>query len=181
MENTKLSDIYKKYSGPCGCGDKGTFHSYIEKYELLFEQLKDEKINFLEIGILNGKSVLLWKEYFKNANIYAVDINNKDHLNLQDEKTFIFHLDATSDEFKDLIKDFKFDIIIDDGSHLLDDQIKSFEFLKHCLKENSIYIIEDVFYSHVGEIQSRFNNIFEVLDLRHERATQDNILMIFKK
>jgi hypothetical protein len=175
-----LSQIYQKYSGPCGCGDKGTFHSYIEKYELFFEEFRNKKINILEIGVLNGKSVLLWKEFFKDANIYAVDINNKDHLKLKDEKTFILHSDATKNDFLNLIKNIRFDIIIDDGSHILIDQINSFKLLKNSLKEKSLYIIEDVFYSHINSIQNEFNNIFEVLDLRHERNVDDNILMVYK-
>ena len=40
--------------------------------------------------------------------------------------------------------EFKFDIIIDDGSHELNHQVTSLLFFLNHLKENGIYIVEDV-------------------------------------
>ena len=178
----KLQTSYEKFKGPCGDGDKGTFHSYIDIYNDIFSQFQDVEFNFLEIGILNGKSVHLWNDYFEKANIFAVDINNKDHLNLQNSRTFIFHDDATKSTFLEKIKNKKFKIIIDDGSHQLNDQISSFYLLKDFIEDGGIYIIEDVFPSHVDPIQNKFENCFKTLNLIHERPDcPDNILMIYEK
>lgn len=178
----KLQDSYEKFKGPCGDGDKGTFHSYIDIYNNIFSNFHKQEFNLLEIGILNGKSVLLWNDYFEKANIFAVDINKKDHLNLENERTFIFHNDATKPDFLQKIKNKKFKIIIDDGSHLLADQISSFSLLRDFLEDGGIYIIEDVFESHIQPIQDKFQNCFKVLNLIHERPyCPDNILMIYEK
>ena len=59
--------------------DKNTDHSYLELYETLLSSKKDTAKNILEIGIgdyrvKNGGSIKLWKAYFTNAKIYALDI-----------------------------------------------------------------------------------------------------------
>lgn len=176
-----LTEHYELFKGPCGDGDKGTFHSYIDTYEKYFNRFKDEKINLLEIGILNGKSVKLWQSYFKNANIHAVDINDKTHLNLSNERIFIHNDDATLKSFSENFNKSCFSIIIDDGSHLLNDQINSFRNLKSKLIEGGLYIIEDVFFHHIEHIQKEFDNCFQVCNLLHERPNcPDNILMIYE-
>lgn len=178
----KLQTSYEKFQGPCGDGDKGTFHSYIDIYNDIFSQFYENEFNFLEIGILNGKSIRLWNDYFEKANIFAVDINNKDHLNLENSRTFIFHDDATKPNFLEKIKNKKFKVIIDDGSHQLKDQIASFSLLKDSVEDGGFYIIEDVFPSHIESIQNEFKNCFKVLNLIHERPhCPDNILMIYEK
>ena len=60
--------------------DKNTTHSYLNLYEQLLSGKKDTAKNVLEIGIGNnekdnGGSIKLWKKYFTNAVIYALDIN----------------------------------------------------------------------------------------------------------
>ena len=43
----------------------------------IFPLLRDSKINILEIGIENGDSLRIWREYFSKANICGVDIDKK--------------------------------------------------------------------------------------------------------
>ena len=176
-----LQAIYQKYSRPnLGGGDKGTGHSYIETYHNLFESIRNQPLNILEIGILEGHSIKMWKEYFTNSKIYACDINDKKYLNLNDDRTTIILGDAT--ESKTFHNITSLDIVIDDGSHKLNNQIDSFDILKEKVNFNGVYIIEDVFFNHVEHIQKRFDNCFEVVDMRHLRNNlQDNILMIYKK
>ena len=59
--------------------DKNTLHSYLDLYENLFADKKESAKHILEIGIANGGSIKLWKDYFTNATIHGIDIinNNK--------------------------------------------------------------------------------------------------------
>ena len=50
---------------------------FIEIYEFYFNQLKEKDINILEIGIDNGDSLRLWRDYFTRANICGLDIDKK--------------------------------------------------------------------------------------------------------
>ena len=67
-----LVNIGKKYPS------SKNISGFIELYEKYFAPLKNSKINILEIGIENGDSLRIWREYFPNANIIGIDIEHKD-------------------------------------------------------------------------------------------------------
>ena len=125
------------------------FHNYAEIYDLFFRNLKNQTVNLLEIGVALGNSLRMWKEYFTNQNIFGIDINPeckkfeedriKIYIGKQKDKSF---LKRVIDDIK------KIDIIIDDGSHIIDHQIKSFTVLFPELKENGFYLIEDLHSSY---------------------------------
>jgi len=48
---------------------------YTSKYSIYLEAYRDIEFNLLEIGVYNGASVKMWKEYFPKANIVAIDID----------------------------------------------------------------------------------------------------------
>ena len=74
-----------------------------------------------------------------------------------------------------------FDVIIDDGSHLIDHQIKSFNILKEKMKPGGIYIIEDVnnFDDTVNTYKKLHSNI-EIIDNRHIKNRFDDVLIVYK-
>ena len=120
---------------------------YIDVYEKYFEQIKNKKLNILEIGISEGLSIKVWSEYFLNSNIAALDIVST---NLKVKNVEFFCGDQSDEKIlQSIINKFKyFDIIIDDGSHISKDLIKSFNFLFEHLSEGGLYMIEDLHYSY---------------------------------
>jgi hypothetical protein len=46
-------------------------------YNDLFAKKQLSTTSVLEIGVDQGQSILLWRDYFQNAQIYALDINPK--------------------------------------------------------------------------------------------------------
>jgi spermidine synthase len=174
----------KKYSkqGDTGGGDKGTIHSYIEHYEKLLEPYR-KSINFLEIGMWEGSSLKMWDEYFIDSNVVGVEIleSRTGGLHLDPNYNVIIH-DATKLSFLDIIKNETFDVIIDDGSHYLHEQIQTFHLLKNKVNKNGIYIIEDIKdidYSRRYFEDSLHHNC-EILDLRHVKKRKDDVLVIYK-
>ena len=77
-----LDEIYQNFNHhpeTMGCGDKGTMHSYIEYYEQLLKPYRESFTDILEIGVAPGAlSLKMWEQYFTNANIYGVDIQEWD-------------------------------------------------------------------------------------------------------
>ena len=132
-----LIEIGKKYPS------SKNISGFIQLYEKYFSSLRDSKINILEIGIENGDSLRIWREYFSKANICGVDIDKKD---FKIDNVDIQHGDQSNNVFLlSLINIYKnFDIIIDDGSHQAKHIISSFNFLFPYLNDNGIYIIEDL-------------------------------------
>lgn len=131
--------------------DKVYGHNYIEVYTQHFEKFRKLPVTFLEIGVggydnpqAGGQSLRMWRDYFFNGRIHALDIFDKaPH---QESRIRIFKgsqadrncLEAIHRETGD------FDLIIDDGSHMNEHIITSFEILFPLLKIGGIYVVEDI-------------------------------------
>lgn len=141
MEN--LTTIFDKYNS-----DKNSsFHNYCRQYESIMRDYRTKDISFLELGVLNGESIKMWREVFPNAKrIVGVDITPecKQYENA-DKSIFIEIGDATNSEFIKYINEKygPFDIILDDASHINKDIILSFEKLFPLMNDNGLYIVED--------------------------------------
>ena len=121
-------------------------------YTTHLEQFRKKNINFLEIGIFQGRSLAMWNEYFENGNIYGIDINLTE-FNIY-KKELIEKYNAF--EKKDVIVKqgnssrhvlsfgVEFDFILDDGSHILNDQFRTYLNYFKFLKKGGLYIIEDI-------------------------------------
>ena len=134
---SNLFEIVKKY--PTTKNKMG----YIDIYDSFFNKLKDQQIDILEIGVDDGLSLKLWREYFTKANICGIDIVKKD---FKINDVDILCGDQSDHAFLNTVvkKYNKFDIIIDDGSHFSKHIIASFKFLFKYLNNNGLYIIEDL-------------------------------------
>lgn len=139
------------------------FQNYQSLYCELFFHKRAQKLRMLEIGFgcghhVHGASAKLWNKFFTNLDYYAMDYMNnenkqvvtkcvekfqKDHpgqlkqmwLGDQADKVFLQRVVAESQPF---------DIIIDDGGHMYDQIIASFEVLWAHVAPGGYYIVEDM-------------------------------------
>jgi len=71
--NLKLFQIYKNLKHVSLKCD-----TYFQTYEELFKNYVGREIVFVEIGVLHGGSLFMWKEYFgKKARIIGIDLHPK--------------------------------------------------------------------------------------------------------
>ena len=75
MEPKNLQQIYEANPE----SDKGTVHSYISYYEESLKLYRHTAEKVLEIGVLDGGSTRLWKNYFDKAFIVGIDIGDSDN------------------------------------------------------------------------------------------------------
>ena len=122
--------------------DKGWMHNYFLFYDTLFLPFKDKKLKILEIGIKKGSSLRTWKEYFKNSEIFGIDIDSNSLINEDRIKSFLCNSSDPNDIKK--LNGLTFDIIIDDGSHVPQDQKNTFNNFFNLVNSNGLYIIEDI-------------------------------------
>lgn len=119
---------------------------YLPLYERYFGPFRGRPVRMLEIGILNGGSIGLWRKYFgPDATIFGIDINpecaervhapNQARIGSQADPEF---LRRTVAEMGGV------DIILDDGSHVASHQRASFQALFPLLAEGGLYVIEDL-------------------------------------
>lgn len=164
--------------------DKGTTHSYLEYYDIIFKPYQHKNINLLEIGVDKGGSLLLWNKYFTpDSNIYGMDVylhHTQPALDQLCNVTIIHkNMYYLNDNF---LRPIMFDIIIDDGSHYLIDQQKSYEVFKNRLTTGGIFVIEDLQPDAV-EYFTEFckNNLnCEIIDRRHINDRYDDVLFVYR-
>lgn len=146
---------------------------YFWVYEKHFAPLRDKPIKILEIGVLNGGSLEMWREYFhKDTLIVGIDINPncKEH-EQADQNIFVRIGDQSDEKFlQSLIDEFgEFDLVIDDGSHHVDHVKKTFEYLYPRIAADGVFFIEDThaayWPSHGGSIghPDSINNVSKVM------------------
>lgn len=92
----------------------------------------------------------MWKNYFgPKAKIYGIDVNPKCK-ELEEENIKIFIGSQADRKFMKEIKKLipPVDILIDDGGHTMHQQIVSYEELFDHVKNNGVYLCEDVLTSY---------------------------------
>jgi hypothetical protein len=121
--------------------DKITHHGYHRFYDSVIDRNSKK---MLEIGIEQSKSLNMWFNYLPNCYIYGVDIN----LEMKGDNYTIFKYDQSNannlHELVEKIGNKELDFILDDGSHIPEHQILSFDILFDLVKDGGIYIIEDI-------------------------------------
>lgn len=167
-----LNDIGLRYDA-----DKSSrFHNYLDFYEKHLPG-RDFSGRLLEIGVMDGFSMRMWREYYPRAEIIGLDIKDMHHLyndTWQVPKSVqLLKLDGTNAaQLKPLGM---FDIIIDDGSHMTADQQKSFEILYYNqLNAGGIYILEDLWTSYVKYHQNAKITTVEYLKRLEKKGMKIN-------
>lgn len=124
---------------------------YFEIYHTFFHKYIGTDVKILEIGVFKGGSMQMWKEYFgERATIVGIDIDKK--CKAFDEKNV--HICIGSQADKEFLQKVSkqwgpFDIIIDDGSHIMEHQIVTYETMFPLLKNGGVFVCEDCHTSYI--------------------------------
>ena len=149
--NLRLFQIYKNLKHVSLKCD-----TYFQAYEEIFNKYVGKKITFVEVGVLHGGSLFMWREYFgKEARIIGIDLHPK--AKELEKYGFEIYIGSQSDEsfWKDFFaKVGKIDILLDDGGHGNDQQIITLTESIHNTNDDGIIVIEDVHASYM----KRFGN-----------------------
>lgn len=174
--------------------DKNTIHSYLDLYQLLFKNKRLTAKNILEVGIFNGGSIKLWNDFFTNANIYGIDICEykliyNDLFRYNDNVVLLCNSNAYDYDFFNynfLIKNIKFDIVIDDGPHTLDSMISFIKLYSQILTDDGILIIEDIqdfswLDILINNTPNDLKKYIKIYDLRDKKNRYDDIVFSIDK
>ena len=153
--------------------DKITHHGYNRFYDMFLVPLINKNITLLEVGVDASRSLKMWNDMFKNSKIYGMDIN----LEFKHPKGEVYKGDQSSK--KDLKRVTKLiksaDVILDDGSHVPEHQLISFNYLfNKLLKHGGTYIIEDI------ETSYWVNSELYGYNVKAGFNKENNIVKIFK-
>lgn len=129
--------------------DKATFHGYLDFYEQQLPAPASDPV-LLEIGVMDGASLKMWRDYYPNGIIVGVDNTRPTKVN----GCAVYRLDATDPADIATLLDYPgiapFDVIIDDGSHMTADQQRTFDLLWPAVAPGGVYVIEDLHTSHMS-------------------------------
>jgi hypothetical protein len=170
--------------------DKNTTHSYLPLYDELLCRKKFSCRNMLEVGVCFGGSVELFDKYFPNGTITALDILEErklpDLLRNQNKIRLISGDAYSPFFFSALFRGKKFDVVLDDGPHTLESQIKFLTMYSMLLEEDGILIIEDVGDINYLEILKEntppnLKPFIKTFDLRKNKGRFDDIVFVIDK
>ena len=136
---------------------KSTKHKkYFKTYDELFSSFKNQKITFVEVGLLNGGSLEIWKNYFhKDSRIIGIDFN-PDCKKFEKDGYEIYIGDQSNETFWDNFYDKigNIDILLDDGGHTNEQQIITTVKAAPFINNGGMIVVEDTHTSY----QSEFGN-----------------------
>tara|TARA_B100001057_G_scaffold66078_1_gene59847 strand:+ start:4122 stop:4943 length:822 start_codon:yes stop_codon:yes gene_type:complete len=163
LEETALCTLGRKFNtNKSSLNMIGHRSGYTSFYNLLFTNFVNKKCSVAEIGIEKNASTKMWRKYFKKANIDCFEIDKK-KINLAHKdklKNVKYHFIDVNDkkiinsQFKKTKK--KYDIIIDDSTHLFSHQINIILSTYRFLKPGGIIVIEDIYKFRKGYEESKY-------------------------
>jgi hypothetical protein len=127
--------------------DKAYDHQFLDGYDNFFTECNIEVKTLIEVGIFDGNSLRMWRDYFPEAMIYGIDFEPRRLIYENKIKSF-FGDQSKVNTISDIVKKFDCDVFIDDGSHFIDHQINTFNEIWPLLKKEAIYIMEDLHTSY---------------------------------
>ena len=126
---------------------------YFDIYHRHFAGHRGKAITLVEFGVFHGGSLQMWKHYFgPKARIVGVDIN-PDCASLAEEQVEIRIGDQSDRVFLRSLADElgAIDILIDDGGHMMRQQIATFEETFPAVAHGGVYLVEDLHTSYWPE------------------------------
>jgi len=127
--------------------------SYFPVYEALFAPYRNRPIVFVEVGVLHGGSLFMWREYFgPSARIIGIDLSP--HAKRWEKEGFEIYIgDQNSEEFwRDFFSEVgQVDILLDDGGHTNLNIIATVCAALPHVRDGGLILVEDVTTSYMSQ------------------------------
>ena len=190
ISKLKIFQIYKNLKYPSLKID-----SYFQVYEEIFKNYIGKKIIFVEVGVLGGGSLFMWKDYFgKDARIIGIDLNPE--AKKWEKHGFEIFIGSQSDEkfwtnFYNKVG--KIDILLDDGGHYNKQQIITLNSSIPNITDGGMIVVEDCHASYMSEfgnpskfsfmnfskyIIDKINHRYPELDLNKKKTEENKIFSV---
>ena len=158
--------------------------TYFLAYEEIFKKYIDKKITFIEVGVLHGGSLFMWREYFgSKARIIGIDLDPA--AKELEKHGFEIFIGSQSDKFfwENFYSEIgKIDILLDDGGHVNDQQIITLNEAINNTNDGGVIVVEDTHTSYLRSFgnpskYSFINYSKFLVDAVNSRFTDTNIKM----
>jgi len=144
----------KSYSSYIESGYKSIKHStYFPVYDQLFSKFVGTDVTFVEVGVLDGGSLFMWRNFFgPKARIIGVDLNPQAK-KWESDGFEIYIGDQSAPEFWSSFfsRVGNVDVLLDDGGHTYKQQIITVECGLPFVNDGGLIVIEDTHTSYMAE------------------------------
>ncbi|MEK7802493.1 MAG: class I SAM-dependent methyltransferase [Pseudomonadota bacterium] len=149
--NTEGVNIYNCYVNSRYLSIKHS--SYFQVYQDLLEEYRGKEIVFVEIGVLNGGSLFMWRDYLgPKARIIGVDLNPLAKKWESSGFEIFIGSQADVDFWHNLFKAIgSVDVILDDGGHTNEQQIVTASVCIPYIRDGGLLIVEDTHSSYMND------------------------------
>jgi len=158
-------------------------HDYANFFQENLEKLRNNKLDVLEIGTAKGDGLASFYFYFPYSNFIGVD-NNPYRIRYKSKRIRSIFVDISSKKILQNLTNHlnqKFDLIIDDCSHRLIDQILCFSENFKNLKKDGIYIVEDLNFPEIHQIYNPTNEDVNLKTILKKISLGEEIFTKFMK
>lgn len=162
-------NFHFKHTGPCilesfkrSPFDSIKITSYFDVYEELFSKYVNQEVTFVEVGILNGGSLFMWRDYLgPKARIIGIDLS-EDALKWEEFGFEVYIGDQSSALFWEnfFSKVGTIDVILDDGGHTYKQQITTVLESVPFIKSGGLIVVEDTHSSYLSNFGSPSKRTF---------------------
>ena len=141
-------EIYKSYLASPYLSLKHS--AYFQVYEELLSKYRNKKITFVEVGVLNGGSLFMWRDFFgPESRIIGVDFNPLAKRWEEDGFEIFIGSQSSPDFWRDFFSSIGMvDVLLDDGGHTNEQQIVTTHQSIPFIKDGGLLIVEDVHASY---------------------------------
>lgn len=178
--------------------DKTTLHAYGETYERVFRDLNARRPAgaVLEIGVFSGASIVNLRQAFPERRLYGLDIDLGALVYplTDDANTVYLQMDATDAAAvgfgvgSSIPHEETFALVIDDGSHRVEDIVAAFVLWGHRVAAGGYYVIEDITEDILPTLQhllvplgAKHGIQWELVDVRAVKNRWDDIMLVGRR
>jgi hypothetical protein len=152
LENMESSLPSSTYQAFMGSPFRSIKHStYFQVYDHLFSAYRNKPVTFVEIGVLGGGSLMMWRKFLgPNARIIGIDRNPK-ALDLQEFGFEIFIGDQGDPKFWNEVVPAlgEVDVVLDDGGHTYAQQVETVNAMLPVIRDGGLMVVEDTHTSYM--------------------------------
>jgi len=184
MASKRVKNLFDIWQEDGYMTDKHSTHHYFTIYDPLFSPFKHRPIGLFEVGTNTGGSTILWDKYFDHpgARIRSIDIIDVPESHKEYTKRVRLDIIDINELTISYFEYFPVDIAIDDGSHILSEQVAFVKLLYPILRTGGLLIIEDVNdIEKTTEAMKELNYPFYIVNFNPIDNWYDSVLFIFTK
>jgi cephalosporin hydroxylase len=133
-----------------GADKSSAGHDFTRIYEHYVGNWRHRPVTVLEIGVWRGASVRMWRDYFPQGRVFGIDIDPQAAAQTGERIEIFIGDQADTDLLSRVVKRAgALDVVVDDGSHRVEQQLPTLRFLWPHVKPGGIYVVEDTHTSYL--------------------------------